>query len=136
MSISNLFRGTRAASMFWLAVSLGSCAYVGSVNNQYTNTSVTYTIEQSAIPVPDLPHAKHCHTFQRQLRLGHTRPKPPSIDLTALDNARAADVILSYTEKLKEYIDADEKYLREDIARHNQNCVPGEVNVFEKGSGI
>ena len=131
MLIPKLFRGTRAASMFWLAVSLGSCAYVGSVNNQYT--SITYT----ATELPSLTlNDPHCSVFERSPRLGHVRPTPPKVDLQHTSSEQAASIILSYAEDLKKYLDDEERFIREDILRHNQKCRPEVSDVFQKGSGI
>ncbi len=130
MMIPRFFRGTRVASMFWLVVSLGSCAYVGTVN-QYTSVDLTVT-ELPSLTVKDA----QCDVFERQPRLGHLRPTPPKVDLRLISPEQAASVILSYAEDLKRYLDDEERFIREDILRHNQKCQPDLSDVFQKGSGI
>lgn len=134
MMIPKAFRGTRIASIFWLAVSLGSCAYVETVNHT-TATNITYTLSPVLAEAAPLAH-QHCPAFQRAPRLGHVRPHAPKIDISRLDDAMRTEVLLSYAERLKQYIDDEERFLQEDILQHRQNCQSSSSDVFQKGSGI
>lgn len=134
MMIPKAFRGTRVASIFWLAVSLGSCAYVETVNHT-TATNITYTLTPLMAEPHSMPH-QHCPAFQRSPRLGHVRPVPPKIDISKLDDAMRTEVLLSYAERLKQYIDDEERFLQEDMLHHSQNCKSSSSDVFQKGSGI
>jgi len=129
MKIRNVFSGSRMAMMFWLSVSLGSCAYVQTIHN--SNFTTVYDLSGEAVA-----EVTACQEFVRAVRLGHVQPALPQVDITKLTSDQINDVLLTYTEKLKKYITDDQQFLLEDIARHNQKCAQGETHVFQKGSGI
>ncbi|MOA02449.1 hypothetical protein D3C78_1219010 [compost metagenome] len=73
-----------------------------------------------------------CREFKRTTHLSHKRPQFPRVDISALTPEEINDVLLAHTEKLKEYLDNEEKFLLEDIARHKQKCEVEVGSVFQK----
>lgn len=63
--------------------------------------------------------------------MGHNRPTLPKVDIRKLTQDERADLLLSYTEKLKAYLDNEERFLAEDIVRHRETCIKQDL-VFQK----
>ena len=108
--------------MFWIAISLGSCSLTHIVDNSaiiYTNTLSTGG------------EVTRCTEFSRTVRIGHHRPALPKVDIRNLTYDERTDLLLSYTEKLKTYLDNEERFLAEDIARHRETCIKQD-QVFQK----
>lgn len=118
MQYRRIIRDLRPASLFWLVVSLGSCAYTQTVNN-YSNVTASTQYQWAVTPVDD-----ECHHFTRMVRMGHSRPTLPPIDPRTLTEREVSDLIFTYAERLKVYLDNEEAFLAEDIARHTYKCVP------------
>jgi len=72
-----------------------------------------------------------CTEFSRMVRIGHHRPTLPKVDIRKLTQDERTDLLLSYTEKLKTYLDNEERFLAEDIARHRETCTKLDL-VFQK----
>jgi len=64
-----------------------------------------------------------CAPFKRTIHIGHVRPMFPKVNMDALSNDEVTDLLLSYAERLKTYLDNDERYLVEDLTRHQSTCV-------------
>lgn len=107
--------------ILWTAVSLGSCTFVQAIDNR-SNNYLSMEIPQEI---------SGCGEFSRQPRIGHHRPDFPKVDISRLRPDEVADVLLTYTEKLKRYVDNEEIFLNEDILHHNQKC-PEKAAVFLK----
>lgn len=65
------------------------------------------------------------------VRIGHHRPTLPKVDIRKLTQDERTDLLLSYTEKLKTYLDNEERYLAEDIVKHRETCTKPDL-VFQK----
>lgn len=63
--------------------------------------------------------------------MGHNRPTLPKVDIRKLTQDERADLLLSYTEKLKAYLDNEERFLAEDIVKHRETCIKQDL-VFQK----
>jgi len=122
MNLYNFFSGSRVFLMFWIAISLGSCSLTHIVDNSaiyYTNTLSTDS------------ETVTCKEFTRMVRIGHHRPTLPKVDIRKLSQDERADLLLSYMEKLKTYLDNEERYLAEDIVKHRETCTKPDL-VFQK----
>ncbi len=112
MSNTQALRGGRFVSLFWLVVSLGSCSVV-----QYNiTTTEAYSLAS------EVDRQSDCHQFQRSIRLGHTKPVVPDVDIRNVTPEQLNEVLLSLTEDLIVFIEHEELYLKEDIARHATRC--------------
>lgn len=122
MNLHNFFSGSRIFLMFWIAVSLGSCSLTHIVDNSaiiYTNTLSTSG------------ETTQCSEFSRTVRIGHHRPTLPKVDIRKLTQDERADLLLSHMEKLKTYLDNEERFLAEDIVKHRETCTKPDL-VFQK----
>lgn len=115
MKQPSFLSGSRLFIVFWTAISLGSCMSMTTVNQQYVYTDYS---------------DNGCGPFKRTVRLGHNKPHPPAIDPTRLSHAELEGIIFDYTEQLKNYLDKEERFLTEDIVRHNSAC--SREDVFQK----
>lgn len=108
--------------MFWIAIFLGSCSVTHIVDNSaiiYTNTLSTDG------------EVTRCGEFSRTVHIGHNRPKLPRVDIRRLTQDERTDLLLSHMEKLKTYLDNEERFLAEDITRHRETCIKLDL-VFQK----
>ncbi|MNI40873.1 hypothetical protein D3C76_36730 [compost metagenome] len=120
--ITKFFEGSKVLTLFWVVVSLGSCTYIQTIDNR-----MFYTL---AMDVAD--PAAGCREFKRTVHINHIRPEFPKVDISRLSPEEINDILLAHTEKLVVYLDAEEKFLLEDISRHNQKCVAESGVVFQK----
>jgi hypothetical protein len=112
MTFRELTTASKVALFALLTVSLGSCSII-----QYTdNRSFSY-----ALSFPE-EKPQRCIAFKRTPHLGHSRPQFPTADPSKLSHEEFDEVIMTYMEKLKKYVDLEEKYLAEDMARHMETC--------------
>lgn len=112
MDTNNALRGSRIISAFWLAIALGSC------------TVVQYNYELHELPVTDTK-SNDCGEFVRSVRDGHVKPTVPVEDITGLNEEAIIMLLFDYADALKEYIERDEAYLEDDIARYREKCRHG-----------
>jgi len=112
MSNTHSSRGGRFVGLFWLMVSLGSCSVVqyNITNNQ------AFGLQQIVDDESD------CHKFERTIRLGHHKPVVPDIDISRVSTEQLNDVLLTLTEDLVVFIEHEEAFLKQDIARHQDKC--------------
>lgn len=105
--------------VFWVLVALGSCSV-----SHYSN----YTVEvhpsggQTSIA---------CQEFRRDIRIGHQRPTFPKVDVRRLTADERTDLLLSHMERTKKYMDDEERFLKEDMIRHQIQC-SGSRSVIQK----
>ncbi|MNH68440.1 hypothetical protein D3C73_205210 [compost metagenome] len=121
--VTGLLKGSRIFHLCWIFVFLGSCSVVQTIDNRTTVFSFQLTDETAEQP---------CGEFKRTVYLQHVRPQFPKVDITKLTPDEINDVLLAHTEKVKQYIDHEEQYLREDINRHNMKCGRVASPVFQK----
>ncbi|QTH80276.1 hypothetical protein PA10_00076 [Pseudomonas phage pPa_SNUABM_DT01] len=119
--IARFFDGSKVFYLFWIVVSLGSCTYI------QTNDNRVFTLSLQ----PDQTESG-CGEFKRSIHLDHKRPIFPKVDIASLSPDEINDLLMSHTEKLIRYLDNEERFLLEDIIRHNQKCAPDEPVVFQK----
>lgn len=125
MKNTGIFSGMRSTGLFWLAISLGSCTLV---QNFDSSSRTFYTLgEQTTTP--------ECVEFKRPVRFGHSKPKFPKVDLSKLSQEEVNDVLLTYAERLKNYITNEDKYLSEDILYYNLSCRNISGEFLKKDSG-
>lgn len=121
--VTGLLKGSRIFHLCWIFVFLGSCSVVQTIDNRTTVFSFQLT-DENAEPA--------CGEFKRTVYLQHVRPHFPKVDITKLTPDEINDVLLAHTEKVKQYLDHEEQYLREDINRHNMKCGKNPRPVFQK----
>jgi hypothetical protein len=125
MKATDIFSGGKLFGVFWIMVSLGSCSIVQHINNSTVNF---YALGG---------HSDHvdCPRFERTVRLGHSKPKFPDVDLNRLTETEVNDVLLTYAERLKAYIAAEDKYLNEDLLRYNSSCKKDSLEFLKTDHG-
>jgi hypothetical protein len=121
--IAGLVKGSRIFHLCWIFVFLGSCSVVQTIDNRTTVFS---------FQLPDETADSPCGEFKRTVYLQHVRPTLPKVNIAKLTPDEINDVLLAHTEKVKVYLDHEEQYLREDIARHNMKCGKSGRPVFQK----
>lgn len=124
MKITGIFSGSRTLGLFWLAVSLGSCTIVQNID---TSSNNFYSVIGSS-------QRNVCTEFKRQPRIGHAKPKLPKVDLSKLSQDEINDILITYAERMKQYVIDDEKYLDEDILRHRASCQRNSPEFFKMDS--
>ena len=122
MKLSTFFGSSRIALFVWLGIALGSCSTTYYVNNS-SNIFIAELIDAAT--------EGHCQEFTRTLHIGHQRPVFPKVDVSKLSNDERTELLLSFTERLKAYLDNEERYLAADILRHRETC-KNTVPVFQK----
>jgi len=121
--VNKFVKGSNVFVLFWIFVFLGSCSVI-QVDNRTMLFSYALNTDVQSTPT--------CKEFKRLPHMGHKRPHFPKVDITKLSPEDINDILLAYSEKMAEYVDKEEKYLAEDIARHNQVCGPNTGSVFQK----
>lgn len=112
MSLQDLVGTARMSFVGLVVVCLGSCAIIDVSDNRLY---IEYTLDTDT-------GKPRCDQFVRSARLGHAEPIPPMINGSNISPAEFAETVLTYAESMKSYIDAEKKYLAEDIARHESTC--------------
>ncbi|MCY1281625.1 hypothetical protein D9M68_17510 [compost metagenome] len=125
MKVTDIFSGGRAFGFFWIAVSLGSCSIVQHIDNSTTSFFTLGGHEQPSL----------CPQFTRTVRVGHVKPKFPKVDLNRLSPTEVNDVLLTYAERLKDYIADEDKFIAEDILRYNDSCKKDSLEFLKKDRG-
>lgn len=111
-SIANTLK---SLGMIGVAVSLGSCT-----TQQFTDKSVHINYQ---LTISDDDGQLTCKAFSRSNRLGHHKPSlPKNVNPAKLSSDEMNEILLTYAEEIQHYIDRDEKYLAEDIAKHLETC--------------
>lgn len=123
MMIADVVKGSKIFHLCWIFVFLGSCTVIQTTDNR----TMLFSFE-----LADDEAKPACGEFKRTVYLQHTRPAFPKVDITKLTPDEINDVLLAHTEKVKQYIDHEEQYLREDIVRHNAKCARKPDPVFQK----
>lgn len=123
MNIKEAFAASKVFHLLWIFAFLGSCTYIQTTDNR----TLIYGLELTEGAAP-----ADCTSFKRMVRLNHTRPRLPKVDIGRLNQDEVTELLLEHTEKVKEYLDNEEKFLQEDIRRYNLKCSPQDLNVFEK----
>lgn len=123
MNIKEAFAASKVFHLLWIFAFLGSCTYIKTTDNR----TLIYGLELTEGAAP-----ADCTSFKRMVRLNHTRPRLPRVDIGRLNQDEVTELLLEHTEKVKEYLDNEEKFLQEDIRRYNLKCSPQDLNVFEK----
>lgn len=121
--LNKFVKGSNVFVLLWIFVFLGSCSVV-QVDNRTMLFSYALNTDVKSTPT--------CTGFKRTTHIGHKRPGFPKVDISRLPPEDINDILLAYSEKVAEYMDKEEKYLAEDIARHNQICGPNTGAVFQK----
>lgn len=120
--ISNFAKGSKVFYLFWVAIALGSCTYIQT--NHYRTTNFSYGFEERKNP--------ECSEFKRTIRLDHKRPPFPRVDIRQLTSEEVSEILLTHTEALTKYLNNEERFLLEDIARYNSRCGQNLSTVFQK----
>lgn len=112
MTFRELTTVAKLAAFGLVIVSLGSCAIIQYTDNRSFRYELTFPEDK----------APQCSAFKRTPHIGHSRPQFPTADPSKLTHEEFDEVIMTYMEKLKKYVDLEERYMAEDLARHMETC--------------
>lgn len=132
MNFRDLTVSAKILSITWIIGTLGSCTSIRYDVQVIDMRKFQLSVDQESGKV-EVTETALCEKFQRKPRLNHHEPRFPSnIDAKRISKDDFADLVLTYTEKLKDYVRNEEKYFKEDMANHLSTCGDTLSPVFQK----
>lgn len=115
LNVATIANPLKTLGMLGLAVCLGSCT-----TQKFTDNSVHINYQLS---ITDDDGQLTCKAFTRSNHLGHHKPSlPKNVNPDHLTKDDMNDILMTYAEEIQKYLEHEEKFLAEDIAKHMETC--------------